>query len=274
MASRFVEEVVAFLKPNGDVIWFAAFWGFLGVLGVLEALIPAFRQSPERGRRWPTNFSLGAVNAMLLPLVPVSVVGGAEWAHAHGVGLLNQFASPWWTGLLATLAVRSLAGYAVHVLMHKAPLLWGVHRVHHLDVHLDVSTSLRSHPAELVISLIVIVPVAIALGPTPWVLIIYEVMDAMVSAFSHANLRIPERCDQALRWVMVTPNMHRVHHSSYQRDTDSNYGTVFTIWDRVFGTYCRVPTFGADGMQIGLAEIRDERTQDLWWQLKSPAIRI
>jgi sterol desaturase/sphingolipid hydroxylase (fatty acid hydroxylase superfamily) len=172
------------------------------------------------------------------------------------------------------LAVRSLAGYAVHVLTHKAPVLWGVHRVHHLDVHLDVSTSLRSHPAELVISLIVIVPVAIALGLTPWALIIYEVMDGMVSAFSHANLRIPERGDQALRWVMVTPNMHRVHHSSHRHDTDSNYRTVFTMWDRLFGTYCRAPTFGPDGVQVGLAEIRDERTQDLWWQLKSPAIRF
>jgi sterol desaturase/sphingolipid hydroxylase (fatty acid hydroxylase superfamily) len=271
---QFLQGVVTSFKSDSALIWFFAFWSVLAILGALEALIPGFHQAPERRHRWPTNFSLGFVNATLVPLAPVSAVGVAGWAYAHSVGLLNQIATPWWIAMMCTLAVRSFAGYAVHLLMHKAPLLWRVHRVHHFDTHLDISTSLRSHPAEYVISLLIIAPIAVALGLTASVLVLYELADLMVSMFSHANVRMPERLDRRLRWVLVTPNMHSIHHSAYRPETDSNYGTVFTIWDRLFGTYCETPLCGYDGLQIGLIEIRDQRTRDLWWQLKSPAIRI
>jgi sterol desaturase/sphingolipid hydroxylase (fatty acid hydroxylase superfamily) len=158
--------------------------------------------------------------------------------------------------------------------MHKVPLLWRLHRVHHLDTHLDISTSLRSHPAEYVVNLVIIVPAAIVFGMTPWVLIIYELADTMVSVFSHANLRMPQGLDRWLRWVLVTPNMHSLHHSSYQPETDSNYGSVFTFWDRLFRTYRHAPARSYDELQIGLTEIRDQRAWDLWWQLKSPALSI
>ncbi len=158
--------------------------------------------------------------------------------------------------------------------MHKVPLFWRLHRVHHLDTHLDISTSLRSHPGELVTNLIIVVPGTIVFGLTPWVLIIYELADSTVSLFSHANLRMPQNWDRWLRWVLVTPNMHSLHHSSYQPETDSNYGTVFTFWDRLFGTYRHAPLGGYDKLQIGLKEIRDQRASDLWWQLKSPVLSI
>jgi sterol desaturase/sphingolipid hydroxylase (fatty acid hydroxylase superfamily) len=261
-------------KSNSDMIAFFAFWGSLTILGALEVLIPAFQQAPERLERWPTNLTLGVVNSMIQPLAPVSAVWGAAWAYSQGIGLLNYVAHPWWIAVVVTLAVRSFAGYLDHVLMHKVPLFWRLHRVHHLDTHLDISTSLRSHPAELATNLFTIFPAAIAFGLTPWVLIVYELTDSIISVFSHANLRIPEFLDQRLRWVVVTPNMHCLHHSSYRPETDSNYGTVFTIWDRLFGTYRAMPINGYDGLQIGLIEIRDQRTRDLWWQLKSPAIRI
>ena len=268
------ENSVTWFKSDSDVIWFAAFWGGLVILGALEVLIPAFQHSPERIHRWPTHFSLGVINSILMPLAPVSAVWGADWAYTRGVGFLNQIAHPWWIAVAVTLAVRSLAGYLDHVLMHKVPLLWRLHRVHHLDTHLDISTSLRSHPAEYVMNLVIIVPAAILFGMTPWVLIIYELADSMVSVFSHANLRMPQGLDRWLRWILVTPNMHSLHHSSYQPETDSNYGTVFTFWDRLFGTYRYGPARSYDELQIGLTEIRDQRAWNLLWQLKSPALSI
>ena len=267
-------ENVTWFKSDADVIWFAVFWGSLAILGALEVLIPAFQHSPERLDRWPTNFSLGVINSILLPLAPVSAVWGADWAYTRGVGFLNQIAHPWWIAVAVTLAVRSLAGYLDHVLMHKVPLLWRLHRVHHLDTHLDISTSLRSHPAEYVINLLIIVPAAIVFGMPPSVLVIYELADTMVSVFSHANLRMPEGLDRWLRSILVTPNMHSLHHSSYQPETDSNYGTVFTFWDRLFGTYRYGPARSYDELQIGLTEIRDQRAWNLLWQLKSPALSI
>jgi sterol desaturase/sphingolipid hydroxylase (fatty acid hydroxylase superfamily) len=259
---------------NSDLIAIFVFWGSLAILGALEVLIPAFQRSPDRLERWPTNIILGVVTITIVPLAPVSALWGAYWAYTHGIGLLNQVDHPWWIAVVVTLAVRSLSGYVDHVVMHKVPFLWRLHRVHHLDTHLDVSTSLRSHPAELATNIVTMVPAAIAFGLAPWVLLVYELVDSIVGALSHANLRIPEFLDRPLRWVMVTPNMHCLHHSSYQPETDSNYGTVFTIWDRLFGTYRAAPINGYDGLQIGLSEIRDQRTSDLWWQLKSPAIRI
>ena len=274
MILQLFQSSVAWFKSDSDVIWFLVFWSFLVILGALEIVIPAFQQPPERLHRWPTNFSLGVVNTMVLPLAPVSAVWGANWAYGQSIGLLNHIAHPWWIAVVVTFAVRSLAGYLDHVLMHKVPLLWRVHRVHHLDTHLDISTSLRSHPAELVTNLLIIVPTSIGFGLTPWVLVFYELTDSMVSVFSHANLRMPEGLDRWLRWVLVTPNMHSLHHSSYQPETDSNYGTVFTLWDRLFGTYRHAPMAGYDKLQIGLREIRDQRASDLWWQLKSPALSI
>ena len=262
-----------------DMIWFAAFWGLLILLSGLELSMPAFEQPPDRLDRWPTNFSLGLMNMTLAPLAPVSAVWGAEWAHNQGVGILNQFSGnqfsgAWWAAVVATLAIRSLAGYAFHVLMHKIPLLWRVHRVHHFDTHLDVSTSLRSHPVEVVAMLIIMLPVAIAFGLTPWVLIAYEIVDGLSGVLSHANLRLPQTLDRSVRWLFVTPNMHSLHHSSDRLETDSNYGTTFTIWDRLFGTYRQAPLAGYEAFQIGLKEIRDERAWNLWWQIKSPALRI
>jgi len=268
------QDFIGWFKSHTDVIYFFAFWSFLAVLGALEHVIPAFQQRPERLHRWPTNLGLGVINTTFSPLAPVSAVWGANWAYREGLGLLNQISHPWWVAVVVTLLVRSLAGYLDHFIMHNVPLFWRVHRVHHLDTHLDISTSLRSHPAEFVTNLLIIVPTSITFGLTPWVLVLYELTDSMVSAFSHANLRMPQRLDRWLRWFLVTPNMHSLHHSSYQPETDSNYGTVFTFWDRLFGTYRHSPLGGYDKLQIGLREVRDERASDLWWQLKSPALRI
>jgi sterol desaturase/sphingolipid hydroxylase (fatty acid hydroxylase superfamily) len=211
---------------------------------------------------------------MLAPLAPVSAVLGAEWAQRHGIGLLNIADAPLWIAVIATFAIRDFAGYLFHVLMHKVALFWRMHRVHHFDTHLDVSTSLRSHPLEFAAIFFTMVPLVIAFGLDPWALAAYEIVLVIVNLYSHANLRLPELLDRPLRWLLVTPNMHCLHHSSFQPETDSNYGQVFSLWDRLFGTYSAVPRAGYGAMQIGLAEIRDGRVSDLWWQIKSPALTI
>lgn len=254
-----------------------AFWVSLALLAGLEMLIP---QTPGANRelRWPTNFTLGAINMGLTPLIPVSAVVAAQWAAGNDVGLLNalRLADPWWWVIVptATLLIRSLSGYLAHVALHKIPLLWRIHRVHHFDVAIDVSTGLRSHPAEFVFALAVAVSVSVAFGLDPATLIAYESIDLVFSVFTHANIRLPGWLDASLRPIFATPRWHMVHHSTYQPETDSNFGTVFSFWDRLFGTYRELGEQRADDFEIGLREIRDSRASNLLWQLKSPALQV
>jgi sterol desaturase/sphingolipid hydroxylase (fatty acid hydroxylase superfamily) len=259
--------------PSG-LVWPAVFWGVLAVLATLEAWIPAIERPPQRRERWETNIGLGLVNGLMAPLAPVSAVIAAEWALGQGIGIINRIDAPLWAAFAATFAGRSLAGYAFHVTMHKIPLLWRLHRVHHLDTHLDATTGLRSHPFEYALSIVTMASLAVALGFSPAALVVYEIVEGLMNLASHTNLRLPRWPDRVLRLLLVTPNMHCVHHSSYRPETDSNYGGVLSIWDRVFGTYRSEPTHAFNRMQIGLEEVRDERASNLWWQIKSPALAI
>jgi sterol desaturase/sphingolipid hydroxylase (fatty acid hydroxylase superfamily) len=274
MMSKWLDDYVTWFGSPANVASFIGFWFFVGILFVLETLAPAFQGEPQRSYRWPTNLGFGLANAGLSAIAPLSAVSVAEWASRTGVGLLNQVATPLWVSVSCTLAVYSLTTYLVHVIEHNAPWLWRIHRVHHLDTHLDVSTSQRHHPLELIANVLILVTVTIAFGLTPSFLILYGTMDAAISFFSHANIRLPERMDRIVRWVFVTPNMHSLHHSSHQAETDSNYGTVFTVWDRLLGTYRAEPIGGYGKLQIGLKEIRDNRVWNFWWQMKSPALRL
>jgi len=267
-----IEGLILALLPDTASLWLFGYIFAIGLLAWLEHRSPAFADAPVRATRWPTNLGIGVINIGLATLVPVSAVLAAEWAQRNGFGLLNTVAAPWLVAAVATVLARSLAGYAFHVLMHKVPMLWRLHRVHHSDTHLDVSTALRSHPLEFVTLLFVMVPVTVAFGLNPVVLAAYEIVEATINLAGHTNVRLPERLDRALRILLVTPNMHCVHHSSWHHETDSNYGNVFSIWDRLFRTYRDGPRGGYDGMQIGLKEIRDERASNLLWQLKSPAL--
>jgi sterol desaturase/sphingolipid hydroxylase (fatty acid hydroxylase superfamily) len=274
MSEETVADALARLLSDADTLLFFAYWGVLALLAGLEFGLPAFQQPLQREKRWPTNLGLGIVNMIVAPLAPVSAVWGAQWAQDHGFGLLNWMRGPFWVVVIATFAIRDFAGYLFHVLMHKVPLFWRMHRVHHFDTQLDVSTSLRHHPLEFAAIFFTMVPVAILLGFNPWALAAYEIVVGITDAYSHTNLRLPKLLDRALRWLLVTPNMHCLHHSSFQPETDSNYSQVFSLWDRLFGTYSVAPRAGYDAMQIGLAEIRDDRASDLWWQIKSPALTI
>jgi sterol desaturase/sphingolipid hydroxylase (fatty acid hydroxylase superfamily) len=255
------------------MVLFAGLWVLLALIAAIEAWAPA-RVDPDRDRRWPTNLGIGIAAMMVTPLAPVTVVVASEWAHARGTGLLNQLQLPWWIAAVATVALRSLASYVLHVVLHRTAIGWRIHRVHHLDTRLDVTTALRSHPVEAAIAIAVTVPVAIVVGFDPVAVFAFEIFDGLLTLATHANVRLPDTVDRALRWCLVTPNVHSVHHSSDRRETDSNYGGVFTIWDRLFGTFRGAPLAGPERMRIGLEEVRDARAHEFWWQMRSPLVRL
>jgi sterol desaturase/sphingolipid hydroxylase (fatty acid hydroxylase superfamily) len=262
------------LSANGESAGFLGYWLCLLLFAVIESGRPAFAASRHRQQRWPTNLGIGLLNIGLFMVVPVTAVMAAHWAGTHGIGLLNIVSVPFWLVALATVLIRSLAGYVLHVSMHKFGLLWRIHRIHHSDTHLDVSTGLRNHPLEVVALMSFNVATAMLFGLDPWVLAIVEIIDPMTNIFAHANIRLPEKIDRPLRLLFVTPNMHCLHHSSWQPETDSNYGQIFSFWDRLFGTYSAAPRSGYDAMRIGLNEIDFDHASDIVWQMKLPALNI
>jgi sterol desaturase/sphingolipid hydroxylase (fatty acid hydroxylase superfamily) len=264
----------AWVNANAERAQMLLFLVLFVLFALAEAVEPR-RPGPMRRRaRWGANLALTALNVAVLPLLPVSFLGVALWAGEHRFGLLNQLTlSTGWL-VVATLLGRGFISFATHYLMHKVALLWRFHRVHHLDTELDVSTTVRFHPAELFLGLVPGVPLVALLGLTPWVLLLYEVLDAGVNVLSHANVALPRRLERVLRYVIVTPDLHRVHHSSWQTETDSNFGAVFPVWDLVFGTFRATTRQPQESMELGLEEVRDERASRLGWLLVSPALRL
>ena len=252
-----------------ETLQFTLFFGLLAVFGILEVFF-ARRTAVRRGRRWAANFGLTAINALALALLPVSFLGAATWARGENIGLLNRLALPAALFVAANLLARGLISFVTHYLMHKIPLFWAVHRVHHLDTELDVSTTVRFHPAEFLLGLLPGVPMVVALGLDPQLLMVYELLDACVNLFSHANVRMPPAVDRILRYFIVTPDLHRIHHSSWQPETDSNFSAVFPVWDVVFGTFRTEPRQPQETMELGLEEVRDARTTRILWLLWSP----
>lgn len=253
-----------------EYAWFLAFWGMIVLFGAIEFLFPQFPDNADRARRWPTNFGLGILNGLIVSSAPVLTVGAAQWATSHGVGLLNWVAAPWWVVLPCTLLAKSLGQYVFHLASHKNPLLWRVHRVHHCDVHLDVSSALRNHPLEIIASVIFMIPFVVLGGLSPVVLAVYESIEIFVNMLTHANVRLPDVVERGARSLFVTPGLHRLHHSVVQAETDSNYGNVFSLWDRLFGTY-RSETIQPDlTFRFGLDDVSRERAGNLGGQLGLP----
>jgi sterol desaturase/sphingolipid hydroxylase (fatty acid hydroxylase superfamily) len=249
--------------------WFLVFWAMIVLLGTLEVLFPQFQLSADRKRRWPTNFGLGILNGLLIASLPAFVVLSAQWAENNDVGLLNWLSAPWWIAVPVTLLVRSLANYGFHVISHKVPLLWRLHRVHHCDVHLDVSSALRAHPIELVVLLALTLPVVAIFGLSAVALAAYESVEVIANMITHANIRVPKAVERYAGWLLITPAVHRLHHSSLQLETDSNYGNVFSFWDRLFGTY-RGEAINHETFRFGLDEVSQERAGGFDAQLRLP----
>jgi sterol desaturase/sphingolipid hydroxylase (fatty acid hydroxylase superfamily) len=238
----------------------AAFAGILAVIALWELLSPGRRQDIGRARRWPANLGIVALDTVLVRLCfPVAAVGTALLAEARGWGLFHAFEAPTWLALAASVILLDLAVYLQHVLFHAVPVLWRLHRMHHADLEFDVTTGLRFHPIEMLLSMAIKLGVVAALGTPAVAILIFEVLLNATSMFNHGNVRLPARLDRVLRWIMVTPEMHRVHHSIVPRETNSNFGFNLPWWDRLFGTYRAQPAAGYEGMTIGIAQFRDPR---------------
>jgi sterol desaturase/sphingolipid hydroxylase (fatty acid hydroxylase superfamily) len=260
----------AWWMRQGEALTYAIYLGLLLLLALAERRAPWHRAAPRRRQRWPANFTLTAVNVVVMGAMPLGMIGAAKLAQDAGFGLLCVLEASTAVAFVATLAARSLLSYGTHRAMHRLPWLWRIHRVHHLDTHLDVSTTVRFHPLETVIQLAIGVPTAFLLGLMPLALVLYEIADAIVNLGSHANLRWPPGVERALRRIVVTPGVHRIHHSTLRAETDSNYGAVLTLWDQVFGTFRTRTASPLAEMDLGLTQARDERTDSAAWLLRSP----
>jgi len=211
------------------------------------------------------------VNTLLVRILfPTTAVGLALVAEARGFGLFNVVALQAWVGVLVSVVILDFAIYLQHVLFHAVPALWRLHRMHHADLEFDVTTGLRFHPIEILLSMVIKFTVVAALGAPALAVLIFEVLLNATSMFNHSNVRIPFGLDHVLRWFVVTPDMHRVHHSILSRETNSNFGFNMPWWDRLFGTYRAQPAAGHEAMTIGIEQFRDPRELGLDRMLLQP----
>ncbi len=201
-------------------------------------------------------------------------MGVAVYAEERGWGLLQVMAVPSWVQGIAAIAVLDLVIYVQHVLFHKVPFFWRFHRMHHTDLDIDVTTGARFHPAEILLSMGIKMGAVVVFGVPVWSVIAFEILLNGTAMFNHSNIHIPSGKDRLLRLMVVTPDMHRVHHSVIIRETDSNFGFSFPWWDRFFGTYRAQPAAGHTGMTIGLANYRDPKWLKFQWMLMVPFSRL
>lgn len=245
------------------VIRLSCFLGVLVLMALWEALTPRRPQSVRRLLRWPNNLGLVVLNTFVVRLLfPLAGVGMAFLAQTKGWGLLNIVSAPAWLAIPAAVLLLDLTIYCQHVVFHAVPLLWRLHRMHHADLECDVTTGLRFHPGEIIVSMLIKLATVLVLGASPVSVLIFEVLLNATSMFNHGNVCLPAPLDRVLRLVVVTPDMHRVHHSMDRRETDSNFGFNVPWWDRLFGTYRAQPAFGHDRMTLGIDRFREPR--ELW----------
>jgi sterol desaturase/sphingolipid hydroxylase (fatty acid hydroxylase superfamily) len=236
----------------------AAFAGVFVLMAAWELLAPRRHQAAERPLRWSSNLGLVVLDAVLVRiLVPTTAIGIALLAEQRGWGLFHSFAVPNGLAVIASIIVLDLAIYLQHVLFHAVPALWRLHRMHHADLAFDVTTGVRFHPIEILLSMLIKLAVVAALGAPALAVLLFEMLLNATSMFNHGNVRVPKRLDDILRWIVVTPDMHRVHHSVAVPETNSNFGFNLPWWDRMFGTYCAQPMAGHDAMTIGIEQFRD-----------------
>ena len=252
------------LLTHEPLIRLTVFAGILALMAGLEAWLPRRRRNAGRWLRWPGNLGVLVVDSLVVRLVfPTAAVGLALALEGRGVGLLPWLGLPQPLAVLLAVVLLDLAIYLQHVMFHAVPLLWRLHRMHHADLDFDVTTGLRFHPVEILLSMVIKLMVVVALGAPAVAVLVFEVLLNATAMFNHANLRLPQRLDRVLRLVLVTPDMHRVHHSEIREETDSDFGFCLSCWDRIFGTYRAEPAKGQLGMVIGVEGFRADDQQRL-----------
>ena len=259
------------LLANEPFIRLGFFLGVFALMAAWEFVAPRRRPGLSRWLRWPNNLGITAVNTALVRLIfPTAAVAVALLGQQRGWGLLNNVDfAPWVKVAIAVIALDFVI-YLQHVLFHAVPALWRLHRMHHADLDFDVTTGARFHPVEILLSMVIKFATVAALGAPAVAVLIFEVLLNATSMFNHGNVRVSQAIERVLRCLVVTPDMHRVHHSVVRRETDSNFGFNFSWWDRLFGTYRAQPEAGHEAMTIGIAQFRTSREQWLDRMLTQP----
>ena len=254
----------SFLIGNGPEIRLGVFASTFVIIALWELLAPRRALENSKTIRWANNLALAAVNIFFVRvLFPSAVVGVALFADERGVGLLHMFSIAYPLAMILSLLALDLQMYLTHLMFHAVPALWRVHRVHHADVDFDVTTGMRFHPIQMVLMVPIKVAVIFVLGPPVLAVLVFETAFNAVLVFNHANIRIPRAADRVLRWFIVTPDVHRLHHSVDATETNSNFGFALTWWDRLLGTYRAEPADGHERMVIGVDQFRTRR--DSWF---------
>ncbi len=256
-------------------IRFTVFLVLLIAFAAFEWWRPRRSLTIGRGRRWPTNLGIAGISTLLMRglgslAVPIAAVATAVACERAGIGLFNLLALPVWLEVIAAMIVLDLAIWFQHWASHHVPVLWRLHAMHHADRDFDVTTAVRFHPVEIALSMVYKMLLVVLLGPAALAVVLFEMVLNGCSLFNHANIALPGPVDRVLRWLLVTPDMHRIHHSVIRREHDTNFGFNLSWWDRLFGTYTESPEAGQLGMTIGLAEHQDAAPARLGWSLASP----
>ncbi len=248
------------MLDNEPAIRLGFFLGVLGLMAAWEVAAPRRRRAFSRWVRWPGNFGIVVFNTLVVRLLfPAAAVGMAWLAAERGWGLFNALEVAGALAVLASVVALDLVVYLQHVMFHAVPALWRLHRMHHADLDFDVTTGARFHPVEIVLSMLIKLAAVAVLGAPPVAVLVFEVLLNATAMFNHGNVRIPPAVDRVLRWFVVTPDMHRVHHSIRPAETNSNFGFNLPWWDRLLGTYRAQPAAGHEGMTIGIEQFREGR---------------
>ncbi len=249
---------VEFVMANEPYIRSGFFFGILIIMAIWEYLAPRRVLTVSKTVRWVNNIGLVFLNSFIIRLIfPIMAVGIASFAQQNGWGIFNYYNVPFWGAAVVSIIAMDFIIYLQHVMVHAIPTLWRLHRVHHADLDFDVTTGARFHPLEIIISMLIKFATIIVLGAPVIAVVLFEIILNVTAMFNHSNVKLPLALDRLLRLVLVTPDMHRVHHSVEDHEANSNFGFSLPWWDRLFGTYRDQPDAGHENMTIGIHKIRD-----------------
>lgn len=249
-----------FILGNEPVIRMSFFFGILAVMAIWEILAPRRALTVSKSLRWGSNLGIVVLNTLILRLLfPAAAVGLALFVREQGWGIFNYVEASYWLAVVVSFIAMDFVIYLQHVMVHAVPLFWRLHRMHHADLDFDLTTGARFHPLEIILSMLIKFATIIVLGPPIVAVIIFEVVLNATAMFNHGNVRLPLGLDRVLRLFVVTPDMHRVHHSVEDDEANSNFGFNLPWWDRLFGTYRDQPRAGHEGMTIGIHKFREPK---------------
>ncbi|MCK6264965.1 sterol desaturase family protein [Vibrio sp. ZSDE26] len=247
------------------------FVGTFLICATWEWLLPKKKLTQNKSVRWLNNIAIISLGSVLVSvLLPIVAYQAAVYATNEGIGLFHYLSTPTVLTIVFSVLLLDFAIYIQHIVFHRVPILWRLHRVHHADQDIDLTTGSRFHPIEILLSMLIKVSIVIALGIPPIAVVVFEVLLNVSAMFNHSNGKLSSKIDAAVRMLIVTPDMHRVHHSIMVKETHSNFGFFLSVWDKIFGTYIEQPKQGHDGMTIGLPKFRSSREQWLDRMLTQP----